>query len=501
MTSLVHVLRDAAQERPDHPAVIHQGHRTSYRVLWHSVRCAAAALRRRGLGPGDRVAVLLPNTTAFPVAYFAVLAIGGTVVPVHLLLSKDEIAYLVRDSGATAVICAPELRDRLGSDAPEVITPEHLDGPGDASAPEERAGDDLAVILYTSGTTGRPKGVMLTHANLRGNIETTVRTPFAVTPDDVLYGCLPLSHIFGQVCGMAVCIRATATLVLAERFAATTALREMTELGCTYLMGVPTMYRELLDAVEAGAPVPPSLNRVYSGGSALPVAMLNEFTARFGCQVYEGYGLTEASPVVAYNLPGRPPVPGTVGHPIPGVEVVIADSSVEEHIAPVAKGEVGEVVVRGPNVTAGYLGLPDETGKAIVDGWLRSGDLGRIDATGRLVLVDRKKEMVIRGGYNIYPREVEEVLARHPAVAQVAVVGVPDARLGEEVCAVIVPRPGAVRDAEAIRGWAKGRLAAYKYPRRVEFVERLPLGTSGKVLKRQLVLDLSARQPTRGSSS
>ncbi|MFF1283947.1 long-chain fatty acid--CoA ligase [Streptomyces sp. NPDC058299] len=488
MTSLSAVLRDSAARRPDHPALIWQDSRISYRELWERCLRTAGALRRHGIGRGDRVAVLLPNGPDFPVVYFAVLALGAAVVPVHTLFSRDEVEYILRDSGARALVCLPERAEWFRSTVACLTARQLADGVPVTEV--DCAGDEIALVLYTSGTTGRPKGVMLSHAGVLGNIDTTLVSPFAFTGDDVLYGCLPLSHTFGQICGMGVTLRAGATLVLVERFEATAALRDMSAHGCTVLMGVPTMYRALLDADAPGLPMP-RLNRAYCGGASLPVRTLREFTARFGCEVYEGYGLTETSPVVAYNHPGEAPAAGTVGRPIDGVEVRIADLRVEDSVERLPEGRIGEVLVRGPGVMRGYLGLPEETGQAVVDGWFRTGDLGRIDDDGRLVLVDRKKDMLIRGGYNVYPREVEEVLVHHPHVAQVAVVGVPDDRLGQEVCAVVVPRTGVRPDAGDITAWARERLAAYKYPRRVEFVDHLPLGASGKVLKRALVTRLT----------
>jgi long-chain acyl-CoA synthetase len=351
-----------------------------------------------------------------------------------------------------------------------------------------RAPGDIALVLYTSGTTGEPKGAMLTHLNVTMNVNTTMLAPFDLRPDDVLLGCLPLFHTFGQICGMNTCLRAGATMVLMPRFEAAAALDLLELHRCTVFMGVPTMYIALLEA-SAGDRRLPHLDRAFSGGSALPVKVLEDFQDRFGCRIYEGYGLTETSPVVAYNQKAWPCKPGTVGRPIWGVDVEIARADVEGRVELLPAGEVGEIVVRGHNVMAGYLNRPAATAEVIVDGWFRSGDLGVKDADGYLSIVDRKKDMVLRGGYNVYPREVEEVLVRHPAVAQVAVVGVPDDRCGEEVCAVVVARPGCAPDAALgaeIVAWSRQRLAAYKYPRRVEFVDALPLGPSGKVLKREL---------------
>lgn len=330
---------------------------------------------------------------------------------------------------------------------------------------------------------------MLTQLNVTMNIQVGMDSPFDFRPDDVLLGCLPLFHTFGQICGMGTCFRAGATMVLMERFDAARALDLMVTHGCTVLMGVPTMYLALLDAAAADVRRPP-LDRAFSGGSALPVTVLEEFQETFGCQIYEGYGLTETSPVVAYNQRAWPCRPGTVGRPVWGVDVEIARADLEGRIELLPTGEVGEIVIRGHNVMAGYLNRPEATAEVMVDGWFRSGDLGVKDSEGYLSIVDRKKDLVLRGGYNVYPREIEDVLVHHPAIAQVAVIGVPHALHGEEVCAVVLTRPGLAPGpalGAEITAWSRERLAAYKYPRRVEFVDAFPLGPSGKVLKRELV--------------
>jgi long-chain acyl-CoA synthetase len=504
--SVAAVLAESALRRPDHPAVVFAARRITYRELWDGARRYAAALRERGVGPDDKVALLLPNTPHFPLAYFGVLALGAVAVPVHALLRADEIAYVLDDSGATALICAAPLLTEGGAAAAATRTPlltvmadeedpraPRLDALAARSTPIDRhvlrAPDDIAVVLYTSGTTGRPKGALLTHLNVVMNVDTTMLSPFEVTADDALLGCLPLFHTFGQICGMNTCFRAGATLVLMPRFDGPGALDLMVREDCTLFMGVPTMYVALLDAARTDPRRPP-LTRAFSGGSALPVALLDAFRETFGCPVYEGYGLTETSPVVAYNQKAWPLKPGTVGKPVWGVEVEIARAEVADRIELLAAGEVGEVVVRGHNVMAGYLNRPEATAEAIVDGWFRSGDLGVKDDEGYLSIVDRKKDVVLRAGFNVYPREVEDVLARHPAVAQVAVVGLPHAVHGEEVCAVVRTSPGATPGpglGAEIVAWSRARMAPYKYPRLVEFVDAFPLGPSGKVLKRELV--------------
>ncbi|MFI9787976.1 long-chain fatty acid--CoA ligase [Kitasatospora sp. NPDC051984] len=513
--SVAAILAESALRRPEHPAIVSGARKITYRELWDGARRYAAVLRARGIGPDDKVALLLPSTPHFPLAYFGVLALGAVAVPVHALLRADEIAYVLRDSGAAALICAAPLLAEGGKAAETAGTPlltvmeregapdRQLDALAARSAPIDRQVPrdprDIALVLYTSGTTGRPKGALLTHLNVVMNVDTTMLSPFDFTADDVLLGCLPLFHTFGQICGMNTCFRAGATMVLMPRFDGPGALELMVREGCTVFMGVPTMYTALLDAARADSRRP-ALDRAFSGGAALPVAVLDAFREAFGCPVLEGYGLTETSPVVAYNQKAWPLRPGTVGRPIWGVEVEIARAEVADRVELLPAGETGEIVIRGHNVMAGYLNRPEATAEAIVDGWFRSGDLGVKDDEGYLSIVDRKKDVVLRGGYNVYPREVEDVLARHPAIAQAAVVGLPHPVHGEEVCAVVRARPGSTPGpalGAEIVAWSRERMAPYKYPRRVEFVDAFPLGPSGKVLKRELVARLSTANPDR----
>jgi len=497
------ILAESAVRHADRTAVVLGDLRLTYAQLWEHSRQYAAVLREKGIGPGDKVALLLPNTPHFPLAYYATLALGGVAVPVHALLKAEEIAYVLKDSGAKALVCAapllgegakgaelagvPVLAVMDGGDA----TIERIDTAALSATPIEalvpREPDDTAVVLYTSGTTGQPKGAEITHLNVAMNVVASAMYSFDIDADDVVLGCLPLFHTFGQTCCMNTAFYVGAAVVLLPRFNGGQALELLVKEKCTIFMGVPTMYLGLLEAAKT-SDLRPALKSALSGGAALPVPVLEKFTEVFGTQVLEGYGLTETSPVATFNQVGFPPKPGTVGKSIWGVDVEVARAELEEQIELLPTGELGEIVVRGHNVFKGYLNQPEATAAAIVDGWFRTGDLGTKDADGYVAIVDRKKDMVIRGGYNIYPREVEEALLRHPAVGQVAVIGVPDPQYGEEVCAVVVrdPAGGEVTEAE-LSAWAKERLAAYKYPRRVVFVDAFPLGPSGKVLKRELV--------------
>jgi long-chain acyl-CoA synthetase len=502
-TSVAGVLADTAAQRPDHPAVIHESGQFTYGWLWEQARRYASVLRDNGVRPGDRVVLLLVDTPQFPAVYFGVLAAGAVAIPLNVMSTAAEIGHVLTDADARFVVCAASLLAQAGEAVEPLGRGLFTVGPGPAgtvdlenaapdTAPIEevvvRDPDEVAVVFYTSGTTGAPKGVMLTHRNILYNVERMVATPYVFRSDDVLLGCLPLAHSFGQICVMLTGFRAGVSLVLMSRFSGREALALMVEHRCTVFMGVPTMYFGLLDAVAQGGPVP-RLDRVYSGGSPLPAKTLDDVRSVFGCPVYEGYGATETSCSVAYHYPGVSFRPGTVGVPINGVTVGIARPNADRiELLPV--GEVGEIVVGGPTVMAGYLGRPELTAEVVHDGWFRTGDLGKLDGDGYLAVVGRKKDLILRGGYNVYPREIEETLAGHPAVAQVAVIGVPHPVLGEEVWAIVVPaRPedGTGGSAEELVAWSKQRLAAYKYPRRVEFTDALPTGSSGKVLKRMLV--------------
>jgi long-chain acyl-CoA synthetase len=489
--SIAAILAESAVRHADSVAVVMGESRTTYADLWADARRYAAALREQGIGPGDRVAVLIPNVPDFPKTYYGVLALGAVVVPVHALLKSEEIEYVLRDSGAKLLVCHDALQGEgaKGAELADVplVSPAALAGSEAVATYVEREPGDDAVILYTSGTTGKPKGAVLSHFNVVMNVTISAYDVIGLRPDDVILGCLPLFHSFGQTCAMNSGFRAGSTLVLMPRFDGAAALDAIETYGVTVFQGVPTMYIALLDAARED-PRRPSLRIAVSGGASLPLAVMDRWRETFGSEIYEGYGLSETSPVATFNQESVGRKPGTVGTPIWGVEVEIARAEVEDAIEPVPVGEIGEVVIRGHNVFTGYLNNPSATEAAIVDGWFRSGDLGTKDADGFVSIVDRKKDMVLRGGFNVYPREVEEVLLRHPAVAQVAVIALPDPTHGEEVCAVVVRSPeGAAVGADEIVAWSKEQLAAYKYPRVVEFVDAFPLGPSGKVLKRELV--------------
>ncbi|MEV5610622.1 long-chain fatty acid--CoA ligase [Streptomyces sp. NPDC052225] len=494
--SLAAILADNARRRPDKTGLVEGDQRYTFAELWLRARKQAAALAGLGVRPGDKVALMAPNTAEFPRAYYAALAAGAVVVPVHLLLSAQEVEHVLKDSGATLLLCHPAQAATGEAAAAAVGIRTVTLGAGgelekltDAAEPihtyATRDADDPAVVFYTSGTTGVPKGAVLSHLNLVMNATVDAFDCNEYSPDDTVLGALPLFHAFGQTASLNAVWRAGKTLVLLPRFDAAKAIDLMVGENVTVFHGVPTMYVHLLAAGEKAAALP-RLRVAVSGGASLPVAVLERFEALFGATIYEGYGLSETSPVASVNQPWYGARPGTIGHSIWGVDVEVARAEIDDRIELLPTGELGEIVVRGHCVFSGYLGRPEATEEALVEGWFRTGDLGTKDEDGYLRIVDRKKDVIIRGGYNVYPREVEEVLMRHPGVGHAAVIGLPDDVHGEEVCAVLVPKPGTALDAAEVTAWSKEHLAKHKYPRRIEIADELPLGPSMKVLKREL---------------
>jgi long-chain acyl-CoA synthetase len=489
LLSLASVLAESARRTPEKTAVVQGDARVTYADLWRQARQHATALQGKGIGPGDRVALLAPNVIDFIRAYYGILAAGAVVVPVPTLLNAEEAAYIVRHSGARAVLHDETFAAVAESAAGTVGVPAWDIASLGAAELEPvrtfttREAEDTAVIFYTSGTTGRPKGALLTHLNLVLNSTVNAFDANPIRRDDVVMGCLPLFHTFGQTVSMNSTFRVGATMLLQPRFDAAAAIDLMHAERATLFFGVPTMYVQLLEAATRAAALP-ELRDCVSGGASLPVVVLERFEKAFTTTVYEGYGLSETSPTASVNQPWFGTKAGTVGHPIWGVEVEVADETVDDRIELLPPGGLGEIVIRGHNVFAGYLDNPEATAEAIVDGWFRTGDIGTVDEDGFISIVDRKKDLIIRGGFNVYPREVEEVLMRHPSVAQVAVIGVPDEEKGEEICAVVVA--SAPVDGDELIAWSREQLGRHKYPRRVEVLDALPMGPSHKVLKREL---------------
>jgi long-chain acyl-CoA synthetase len=483
----------AAERNPDRPALRFDRGTISYAELASATAGVARMLRARGLEAGDRVGVMLPNVPEFALAYYGVLHAGGVVVPMNVLLKRREVAFYLGDSGSKLMFAWEGQADEARAGAADagaeciVLEPGALDAAATADSDDpgdmaDRAGDDTAVILYTSGTTGKPKGAELTHANLTRNAEVGANL-FSLTADDVILGALPLFHAFGQTCGLNATVSAGASLALVARFTPEAVLGTIARERVTIFEGVPTMYGALLHHPDREHFDVTTLRVCVSGGAALPVELLHGFEAAFGCVILEGYGLSETSPVACFNHPDRVRKPGSIGTPVQGVELRLVDEQHDE----VAPDEVGEIAIRGHNVMKGYWNRPDATADAIdSDGWFYSGDLARIDEDGCYFIVDRKKELIIRGGYNVYPREIEEVLYEHPAVREAAVIGIPNDQLGEEVGAAVALKPGAQTTESELREFVKSNVAAYKYPRHVWFVDELPKGPTGKILKRAI---------------
>ena len=494
-------LISTAEAHPEQPAIRHDGGVIAYATLAEWSARAAEMLRRQGLVDGDRVALMLPNVPEFAAALYGAFRAGVVAVPMNVLLKRREVAYQLRDSGARFILAWHGFVDEAEAGAQQAgvgcvtVHPEEFARLPDASSPDlavvTRSGDDTAVLLYTSGTTGVPKGAELSHFNLVRNAQVFGRM-LDFTPQDVLFSALPLFHAFGQTCGLHASIVSGSCVTLMPRFDPGLVLEGIEQKRATVFLGVPTMYAALASHPRRAEFDVSSLRLCVSGGAALPVEVLRAFEAEFRCVILEGYGLSETSPVASFNHPRRVRKPGSIGTPIEGVEMRLADDLGGE----VPAGEVGEIVIRGHNVMKGYWHLPDATAEAFTpDGWFRSGDLARIDDDGYFFIVDRKKDVIIRGGFNVYPREVEEVIYEHPAVKECAVIPVPHRELGEEVGAAVVLKPGGAATAGEIREFVKERIAAFKYPRHVWFLAELPKGASGKILKREIEIPAAARQP------
>jgi long-chain acyl-CoA synthetase len=484
-------LTESVGRDPQHVAIKLDDLELSYAALDDAAARVAGLLRDRGVEPGDRVGLMLPNVPHFPACYYGILRAGAVVVPMNVLLKRREVAFYLRDPEATLLLAWHGFADEAQAGAEEAGVPCVLVEPGTfqallgeqepVSEVHETSADDTAVILYTSGTTGTPKGAELTHGNLTRNAE-VARDLFEAGAETVTLGALPLFHSFGQTCSMNAIILAGGTLTLIPRFDPAQALEIIGRDRVNVFMGVPTMYGALLHHPAREQADLSSLRLCVSGGSALPVELLKGFEQAFGAKILEGYGLSETSPVASFNHPDRERKPGSIGTPVDGVEMKVVDDDGHE----VDQGEVGEIVIRGHNVMRGYWRKPEATEETIRDGWLHTGDMAQVDEDGYFFIVDRKKDMIIRGGYNVYPREIEEVIYEHPAVREAAVLGVPHPEYGEEVAAAVALKDGEQVDADDLRQFVKEQVAAYKYPRKIWFVDELPKGPTGKILKREI---------------
>jgi long-chain acyl-CoA synthetase len=510
------VLEDSARKHPTRDAVIFGDTRLSYAQVDGAANQVANLLVSRGIQPGDKVALTCPNLPFFPIVYFGILKAGAVVVPLNVLLKGREIAYHLTDSDAKAYFCFQGTAELpMGTEGhagfegaegcehffmitadPAGASPvEGTETMGAAMSQQSpvfesvvTAETDSAVILYTSGTTGQPKGAELSHANLVLNaLEANRMLGVSPTGEKHLL-TLPLFHSFGSSVQMNAGFASGSSLVLVARFDAKTVVDLLQTEEITFFAGVPTMYWGLLGALEGDvdvARIAANMRIAVAGGASLPVEIIKEFKARFHVDIYEGYGLSETAPVATFNQKDRPAKPGSIGYPIWGVEVKLVDddwNTVED-----SPESVGEIAIRGHNIMKGYYNRPEATAEVMKDGWFRSGDLARRDEDGYYYIVDRAKDMIIRGGYNVYPRELEEVLQTHEAVSLVAVVGVPHESHGEEIKAFVIKAKDASVTEDELVAWCKENMASYKYPRIIEFRDELPMTATGKILKRELV--------------
>ena len=517
--NLASIISHHARLAPQKEAIVWNNVRITYGELDKLSNRVANALVEMGIGHGDKVALNCINIPYFPIVYYGIMKAGAVVVPLCVLFTAPEIEYQLRDSDAKAVFVfegTPELpMGRSTKEAfDQVESCEHLivmtaDMMGESPIEGHRTltqitydkreefemyptnPNDTAAILYTSGTTGQPKGAELTHLNLWSNIVTTysIHLPMLDFTDGVQKTCLitlPLFHTTGQTVQMSTNLYGGNRVVLLPRFEPMQTLDTMVAEKINFWVGVPTMYWALLKYVDENGydigPITENMKVCTSGGAPMPVEVMLEFQERFGVRVLEGYGLSETSPLATFNQFEKPSKPGTVGQPIFGVEVRCFDEEDNE----VPRGERGEIVIRGTNVMKGYYKRPGATAEAFRNGWFHTGDIGIMDEEGYISIVDRKKDMILRGGYNVYPRQLEEVIITHPAVSLCAVIGVPDERLGEEVKAFVVLKHGFTLGREEFIEWCKTRIAANKYPRHVEFRAELPIGNTGKIFKRAL---------------
>lgn len=492
--NLATLLTESAEKFPERTAIRLDDTAVPYAALDQVSKLVAGLLQSKGVEAGDRVGIMLPNVPHFPMVYFGILRMGARVVPMNVLLTAREVTHYLSNSGAKVIVAwedfAPAAIEAAEGVGAEVISinptnvADLIQGIEPYEGVAEVEPDDTAVILYTSGTTGQPKGAELTHQNIRSNIE-SIKDLFTPSEEDVFFGGLPLFHVFGQTVAMNAAVAVGAEITLLPRFDPTKALEIIQRDKVTIFQGVPTMYAAMLQVPNRADFDISSLRLCVSGGAALPVEIIRAFEQEFNTAILEGYGLSETSPVASFGRLDMERKPGTIGTPIKDVEMRIVDE--EGNVLGV--GDVGELQIKGPNVMKGYWQMEEATAKAIdADGWFSSGDMATVDEDGYYSIVDRKKEMILRGGYNVYPREVEEVLYEHPAVAEVAVMGIPHDDLGEEIVAIIAFKDGESASEDELRDHAKQGVAAYKYPRHILIIDELPKGPTGKILKREIDL-------------
>ncbi|SES70271.1 long-chain acyl-CoA synthetase [Oceanobacillus limi] len=498
-----------ARKHPEKTAYVFQDKETSYFELETSVQRFATQLENLGYKKGDHIALVVGNSPYFIIGLYGALRAGAVVIPINPLYTPSEMTYILQNGDVKGIITMDVLLEKFeaisnhlpnvehyiscesGVDldlsshslASKLLSFTHLVRTGEAEFKDEKPvldEEDTAIILYTSGTTGKPKGAMLSHKNLYSNAK-DVADYLTINGEDRVIAALPMFHVFCLTVSLNAPLMNGGTVLIVPKFSPQEVFRIAREHGATVFAGVPTMYNYLLQTAEGNQENFSGIRLCISGGAAMPVALLTQFEETFNVKVSEGYGLSEAAPVTCFNPLDRPRKPGSIGMSIIHVENKVVDEFGEE--LPV--GEVGELIVRGPNVMKGYYKMPEESAVALKDGWLYTGDMARMDDEGYFYIVDRKKDMILVGGYNVYPREVEEVLYSHPAVAEAAVVGTPDPDTGEAVISFVVLKDASIQEDE-LRDFCKGHLAKYKVPAKIEFLEELPKNTTGKILRRHL---------------
>lgn len=503
MNNTAEIVRHHAETSPDDLALVVGDREWTYLELDRAIGGAVAELRSRGVGPGDRVLMVMPTSAEFVFVYFAAFSLGASVVTVNTLSTPAELRYYAEDAECSLAVTWRDSAEAMSAVGRETGTPVWVVAPAaitPATEPHDIAQtgrEDAAVILYTSGTTGRPKGAVLTHANILDTGDAFVEALGTTREDRVATG-LPLYHVFGQVSVMTSSMRSGASVFLLHPFDGAAMLQLVASRHITALSGVPTMWIAMLHAeTDLGPEDFAALRMASSGGAAMPLEVAQAFQARFGARILDGYGLSETAGAATVTRPEGESKELSVGPPLPGTRITVLDDLHN----PLPPGEVGEVAIDGPMVMKEYWRRPEATAAATAGRWFLTGDLGRMDEDGNLWIVDRKKDLVIRGGYNVYPREVEEQIYGYPGVREAAVIGLPDDRLGEEVAAVIAPTPGQVLDPEAIRTWLGESLSPYKVPRVYMFMDSLPKGPTGKLLKRGLDKQRVQREGIRVASS
>jgi long-chain acyl-CoA synthetase len=492
----------AAKRHPERTALIFGGQQITYSLLAQHVNEVAGALHGLGVGKGDRVAFLIGNVPEFVYAYYGALRLGAAVSPLNVMLTPEEVGPILSDAEAKVVIAEPHLlssvlavRDRLPSVEHVLVvgrppipsgTESLFELMGQAEAPPEVSvsEDDVALIAYTAGTTAEPKGAMLTHGNMLANLNQIFAVPgLREMESDIVLLALPLFHIYALNVALGVSVQAGATAVLVDRFDPVGTLELIERHRVTVLPGAPPMFLAWLAAAKERDADLSSVRLAVSGAAPLPAEVLGAFRERFGVPIWEGYGLTETAPAVTTNALGTDPKGNSIGLPLPDVEIRLVDEQGED----VEEGDPGEIMVRGPNVFHGYWRQPEATEAAFREGeWFRTGDIAYRDDDGYYFIVDRKKELIIVSGFNVYPKEVEDAIASHPKVAECAVVGVPDARTGEAVKAFVVTAQGQTLTEDELLDQCRLSLARFKLPKEIEFVEGLPKHLTGKVMKRGL---------------